>query len=359
VLSSAPAELAREGPVDEAAEFVPLGGPDRWSLAWARLYGPGVVVVAAVSAAWLIGSDSRYYASLGVRFCVFLLAAMGANLLFGYGGYVVAAYGALLGVAAYAFAIAVNAGVPPPLAGAVGIAATVVSCGLLALPALRLSGIYLAVATLSFQFGMSGVFEGWSDVTGGIQGLKIEELRRASLFGLDGDDQWIAAVVAITAVVLLAWTRLVRGSVGRSIVALREAPLATRCVGARPTVWTLVTFVVAGIPLGLAGVLLAADSAFVSAPSFDLNTTLLILLSVIVGGLGRVGGSVIAALVSVVFVESLATSEYSPVYFSGGVLLALLVLPRGVVHLPEQLSSWARTARELVRQRTRTSAPGS
>jgi branched-chain amino acid transport system permease protein len=314
-------------------------------------------VAAVAFALWLIRSDSRYDASLGVRFCVFLLAAMGANLLFGYGGYVVAAYGALLGVAAYAFAIAVNAGVPAPAAGAIGVATTVVASALLALPALRLSGIYLAVATLSFQFGMSGVFEGWAEVTGGIQGLKIEDLSRGAVFGLDGTDQWIGGVVAVTAVVLLSWTRLVRGSVGRSIVALRDAPLAHRCVGGRPTMWTLVTFVVAGVPLGLAGVLLAADSAFVSAPSFDLNTTLLILLSVIVGGLGRVGGSLIAALVSVVFVESLATSEYSPVYFSGGVLLALLVLPRGVVHLPEQLATWVRGAGDLVRRRVRPGVP--
>jgi branched-chain amino acid transport system permease protein len=285
-----------------------------------------------------------YYVFVAAQFCAFVIVSLSLNLLFGYGAQIVVAQAAIVGLGAYSFAIMVRHGVHPVLAAVGAVVFTMLASLVVALPALRLAGLYLGIATLAFQFGLSGVFEAWTEVTGGQQGLSLPQLQASAHGPLSNDQFWFVLSGTCALLLLLATGRLVRGSGGRALAALRQSVYAAQTLGARPVRWRMLVFALSGAMAGLAGVLLAGQIAFVSPASYSTSQTLLFFLAVIVGGLRSVAGSVLGALVAVVLPQILALlgyTDYASLIFALLMIVALITLPDGLVTLPRRIPTLA------------------
>jgi branched-chain amino acid transport system permease protein len=296
-----------------------------------------VIVIGLVFAS-MAGS---YYVFVAAQFCAFVVVTLSLNLLFGYGAQIVIAQGAIVGLGAYSFAILLRHGVPPLVAAVAAVIFTMLASLVVALPALRLEGLYLGIATLAFQFGLGGVFAAWDSVTGGQQGLALPQLQ--GTHGPFSNDQFWFILSGICALLLLlGMGRFVRGSGGRALAALRQSVYAAQTLGAKPVRWRMLVFAISGAMAGLAGVLLVGQIAFVSPASYSTDRTLLFFLAVIVGGVRSVGGSVVGALVAVVLPQVLALlgyTDYQSLIFAALMILALIALPDGLITLPRQLSA--------------------
>ena len=194
-----------------------------------RMAAWGVAVVLAVLLPFFFGSyrvgQFTQALSLGI-------AVLGLNLLVGYSGQISLGHGAFFALGAYASAISIDdLGVPYlltlPLAGIV--------CGmagfLLGLPALRLRGLYLALVTLGLAIATPQIIKRADGLTGGTQGLSVDKVTAPAWSGL-ADDQWLYFVtLAVTAVMFMLAAFLVRGRVGRALVAIRDNEIAARTMG--------------------------------------------------------------------------------------------------------------------------------
>jgi ABC-type branched-subunit amino acid transport system permease subunit len=331
-----PAEVP-EPPLERPPAQAPPTSSDRLSGGTQRLIGGLVFAgLVALALAWA----SSFWLFIGAGYFATVIAAISLNLIFGYDRQIVIAQAAFAGIGAYGFALGVRHGWPPLVAAVVGVLATTVLTSLVALPALRLRGLYLGIATLALQVGFSGVLESWTKVTGGQEGLPIPGIRGGGLGPLDRDQFWFLLSAVVAFGVLLSFARYIRGTGGRALASLRESPHAAEALGARPFLWRLTTFAFSGMLAGIAGVLIAGQAAFVSPGSFSVDATLLYFLVIIIGGVGRVGGPVVGAAVAVGlprWLNNMGWASTEPVVFPALVIIGLILLPGGFVGLPQQL----------------------
>jgi ABC-type branched-subunit amino acid transport system permease subunit len=314
----------------------------RWSSA-------ALTVAAVVAIAILTTVLPGFRLSLGTQLFAYIIICLSANLLFGYADEIVLAQAAIVGFGSYGFAVAVNAGIPLVLAALVAIALSSVGSVLLAFPALRLQGLFLAIITLAFQFAFSGAAEGWRAVTGGLNGIAVNSLFTAPVPGMETERFWFLAAGVLAVLVVLAMRRLVRGPFGRGLAALRDAPEAAAALGMRALHWKLVTFALAGGISGIGAVLLVGRTAYVSPGSYTVQQSMLVTVAIIVGGVASITGSVLAAVIVVGLPELLfalgASAELTPVIIALTIVLCLRFLPRGIVSLPGLVEGRLRRAR--------------
>ena len=317
-----------------------------------RSRAPGIalwlLVAAAVLAAYLfvrlLISDfhSRELAEAGV----FFIAIVGLNLLTGYTGQISLGQGALMAVGGYTTAALVvhehwRDVWTIPLAG---VAAGIVGF-LIGLPALRLSGLHLALATFAFAIAIPSLLKKFSGLTGGSQGLRLLEDAPLQVTGLSGTVTifghsmtqnhflyyliWGLGLLGF----LIAWL-LVRGRVGRTFRAVRDSEVAAASAGIN-LAWTKTfAFALSGVYAGVAGALLAIQVEIVNPLSFTFLLSILILVGAVVGGLGSLGGMILGAL----FVEYLpdlsthvSTAQGVPDFvFGAAIIVVMLLLPTGV-----------------------------
>ena len=317
-----------------------------------RSRAPGIAVWLLVAAVVLLAylfaprliSDfhSRELAGAGV----FFIAIVGLNLLTGYTGQISLGHGALMAVGGYTTAaLAVHEHWRDvwtiPLAG---VAAGIVGF-LIGLPALRLSGLYLALATFAFAIAIPSLLKKFSGLTGGSQGLRLLEDAPLQVTGLSGTVTifghtmtqnhflyyltWGIGLLGF----LIAWL-LVRGRVGRTFRAVRDSEVAAASVGIN-LAWTkTLAFALSGVYAGVAGSLLAIQVEIVNPLSFTFLLSILILVGAVVGGLGLLPGMVLGAL----FVQYLpdlsthvSTAEGAPDFiFGAAIIVVMLLLPTGV-----------------------------
>jgi branched-chain amino acid transport system permease protein len=165
-------------------------------------------------------------------------------------------------------------------------------------PALRLGGLYLALATFALAVATPQLlrYKGFDALTGGSQGLQVA--RPHAPFGLPLDaDQWFYFVCLACAIALFVAARnIIRSRVGRALVALRDHPVAAEAMGVNAALFKTTCFGVSALYAGLAGGLSANLVGFVSPESYTLNFSLALLVGVIVGGLGSIGGMIFGAL---------------------------------------------------------------
>lgn len=258
------------------------------------------------------------------------IALLGLNLLTGYGGQISLGHGALYGIGAYSAAILVEKWGLPYGLGIVGAALICLVFGfLLGLPALRLEGLYLALATFAFAAALPQVlkYRRFDAVTGGVQGITLEKPQAP--FGVDvSPDRWLYFLCVAVAVILFACARnLMQGQTGRAIIAIRDSPIAASSLGIDIAMYKTTTFAMSAMYAGVAGALGALTVQFVSPDSFPLFLSLSLLVGVVVGGLASISGAVFGALF-IQFVPNVAEeiSKAAPWAIYGVVLI-------GVVHL--------------------------
>ena len=174
-------------------------------------------------------------------------------------------------------------------------------------PALRFGGLYLALATFALAVATPQIlsYKGFDAFTGGSQGLTLTKPHAPFGIGLSGD-QWLYLVcLACAAALYWAARNLVRGRIGRALVAIRDQPIAAETMGVNAALYKTTCFGVSALYAGVAGGLSALAVGFVSPESFGLALSLAFLVGIVVGGLGSLGGALFGALF-IEFVPNLA-----------------------------------------------------
>jgi len=303
------------------------GGSGKWRL-------PGLVLLfVLVCALPFMLSNYRVFQSTLVL--VYAIALLGLNILTGYNGQISLGHGAFYAIGAYVAAILMDKfGVPywatVPLAGA----ACLVIGFLFGLPALRLEGLYLALATFALGVSMPQLLkykhlEHW---TGGVQGIVI--IKPDPPFGLPvSQDQWLYFFCLAVALVMfvLAWN-LLRGRVGRALIAIRDQPVAAEAMGVNNAMYKSLAFGVSAMYTGVAGALGAIAVQFVAPDSFNIFLSITFLVGIVIGGLASIPGAIYGAIF-IQFVPNIADqiSKAAPWAIYGVFMIGFMYLmPVGV-----------------------------
>jgi branched-chain amino acid transport system permease protein len=235
--------------------------------------------------------------------CVAVVAALGLNLLVGYTGQISMAHAAFIAIGAYTTAIlSSRVGLPfwVCLLASGGMSAAV-GCAL-GIPCLRLKGLYLAMATMSFGVVVENVLITWDKLTGGVRGIHVAKI---SLFGspLDSDNKIYYFLLIITALVILGIKNLVRTRVGRAFIAIRDRDIAAEVMGVNITAYKVMAFTLSSFVAGIAGGMYGYTMGYIHPEHFTVLLSIQYLAMIIVGGLGTVLGSIFGAVFIVLVPE--------------------------------------------------------
>ena len=266
---------------------------------------------------------------------VYAIALLGLNILTGYNGQISLGHGAFYALGAYCTAILMDKfGVPywatVPVAGAV----CLVAGFLFGLPALRLEGLYLALATFALGVAMPQLlkYKALEQWTGGVQGIVIA--KPDAPFGLPVNaDQWVYLfTLAVTIVMFVLGWNLLRGRVGRALIAIRDHHIAAQAMGVNTALYKSLAFGVSAMYTGVAGALGAIAVQFVAPDSFNIFLSILLLVGIVIGGLASLSGALFGALF-IQFVPNIADeiSKAAPwAIFGVFMIVFVYLMPTGV-----------------------------
>ncbi|MDR6861220.1 branched-chain amino acid ABC transporter permease [Variovorax guangxiensis] len=296
-----------------------------------RFAWSAVVIAALLLSGAVLGSYPAYMIGLAM---VNVIAAIGLNLLVGNSGQISLCHSSFMAIGAYSAALlAAYARLPFWVAIPCG---TVLAAGvgaLLALPARRLGGIYLALATLGFMQIVQIALEEWSSVTGGVRGLKIP---KPELWPGAALTPFAVYGVVVAGCVLAVWTahNLLQSRLGRELNALRLSPHAAQALGISLARIKLTAFTLSAAYAGFAGGLFAQLVGFIDPNEFGMSASIRQLTFIVVGGVGSLAGSVLGAVVLSGLPELLRpVREYNDLAFALVLLAFMLFLPHGLVVL--------------------------
>ena len=293
-------------------------------------FGRRNVLLALLAAAIALpGFANVYQLFIANLIVVYVMLAIGLNILVGYAGQLAFANAAMFGIGAYAtgllqvqlgwsFWLAFPAGAL--LAAVVGLA--------LSLPALRLSGLYLALSTLAFAQATQWVFLHWESVTFGAGGFKTPPLSFAPLPIDKPRGLYYLSLVLMVALFLFA-QNLVASRVGRAFVAVRDGEVAAQSLGIDLVRYKALAFGISGFYAGIAGGLYSAMLNFVAPEGFDLFQMVLQKSMIVVGGLGSVTGSVLGAGLIIMLLEALRAFKGLQEIVFGALLVGFVLGMRG------------------------------
>jgi ABC-type branched-subunit amino acid transport system ATPase component/ABC-type branched-subunit amino acid transport system permease subunit len=303
----------------------------------------GIVFAAALIFTWTANS---YYVFVMATLALTAIVGIGLNILLGLAGQVSFGHVGFYAIGAYTVAILTTAAkmnfwLALPLA----IALSALVGGLLALPALRVRGPYLAMVTIAFGFLVENGAAEWRGLTGGQNG--IMGVPRPQAFGFAFGERGVALLaIALCAILVLGFWRLSRSSWGSAMRAVKDSEVAAESVGLNPVAIKALAFALSAACAGLAGALFAPLSGFVTPSTFAFLQSILFVLVVIVGGAGTVSGPLVGAAIVVLLPELLAgLAEYRLLFFGALMLVVLWLAPEGIVG---EIQRWVRRRRSAI-----------
>jgi branched-chain amino acid transport system permease protein len=229
---------------------------------------------------------------------VFIYGLCGVSLmvLAGYTGLVSLGHAAFLGIGAYAHVyFAQSLGLPWVVAIVLAALVTAASGVLVGLPALRMTGVYLTIATLAFALIIQEVFTHWEAVTGGLKGRPVD---KAVIFGIPFGDSRAFYFLCLAVLIFGLWltANLLRAPTGRAWVAIRDSEIAAQSMGVHLAVYKTIAFAYSAALMGVAGALFAHKVSFLAPDIFTVLLSIQFLLMVVVGGLGSLHGAIFGAV---------------------------------------------------------------
>jgi branched-chain amino acid transport system permease protein len=324
-----------------------------------KAVGPALFVAGGVIVALLPRFMGEFRLLQFTLVAIYVIALLGLNILTGYSGQISLCHGAFVGIGAYVTAL-LSLGRPglelymldPPSWMPIGdgmrpiftipIAALITGViGLLVgIPALRLGGISLALATLAIAVSFPILMKRFDEVTGGGGGINLN--LPETPFGWDiSTRHWLYYEAWVTAGILfvVAWL-LVRGRIGRAWRAIRDGEVAATSSGVNPALYKTFAFGVSAAYAGAAGALFAIEIAYINPDTFLVALSILLLASAVIGGLGSLAGAIFGALLYEflpIYAQEppLGSFEFAdqapPVVFGVFLIVIMLLLPGGVV----------------------------
>lgn len=267
---------------------------------------------------------------------IYAMVALGLNVLIGMGGQISIGHAGFWALGAYASALSVvKLGLPFLVGVAVGGAVAAVFGALVALPALRVQGHYLAIATLGFALFVQQVLFEWEWLTGGRQGLFVP---RPSLFGVELADDFSYYYVLLALFLLLAWVtgNFARSHTGRSLMALRMSSIAAECCGIPRPKHIIIAFAISAFFTGVSGALYGHLLGHLSTETFSLAASLSFLTMAVIGGLHSRAGALLGGAYLALAPEVLREFKDAQMVIYGVTLVLFMqFLPGGLVSLAE------------------------
>ena len=297
----------------------------------------------AVLAAIPIITGGTYYSYLGIIVFIYGIVAIGLNILTGYAGQFSLGHAAFMAMGAYTTALLTKALAPVPVFALTGLHIWLgVFCGtvvaalsgiVLAVPALRVRGPYLAMVTIAFGWVVWKILQEWVSVTGGDLGLS--SVPKPQIYTLRLDTFGFYYVVL--ALFLLAFglqRRLINSRFGMRVRAVKHSEIALASVGIDVYRLKIVVFVISAAFAGFGGTLFAHQQNYINPDNFQFFSSVFFLLAVLFGGAGTMQGPVIGAGALILLPEMLHDfDKYRLIVYGCMILLTLYYLPNGVMGL--------------------------
>ena len=309
----------------------------RGALGWTALLGfLGVLALLPYLA-------PRYFLFTASLIAAHVVIAVGLNLLVGYTGQISLGHAGFVSIGAYTAGIlAARLGVPWPMAL---LGAGMVAAGfgfLVGVPALRLTGPYLTIATLGFGIAVNQVLTNWEGLSGGRAGLFPPKLAIAGTRLRDAHIYYLMAALAA----LLVWgaVNLVRSHIGRAFVAIRDSDIAAEVMGVNLTIYKTLAFAVSAFYAGIGGAMLAYLLGFLEPQLFTLFESIYYFSMIVVGGLGTIPGSILGAALLTLLPQQLAgLKQYLPIVYGATIILVMAVEPLGLYGRWLRIKRWFKT----------------
>lgn len=282
------------------------------------------------------------WANMGVRASIWVLAALSLVVLAGWVGQVSLAQGALMGIGAFSAAQFTNhLNIQFPFHALVaGGAAALVATGI-GLAALRIRGLYLAIATLAFQWMLEASFLEWHPFSGGFNGIGIRPLKIGP-YDFSNDRLFFYLAWAMTALVILLVANLRDSRTGRAWFAIRGSEIAARSVGIDVTRYKLVGFAVSGFIVGIAGSINLNFIGTATPLDYNFTKSITYLAIAVVGGIGTIAGAIAGAVVFIFF-DQMVFSSISwmrgkiDIVAAGLLMITLVRNPGGIVTIGDDV----------------------
>jgi len=263
----------------------------------------------------------------------YAIVVLGLNLFIGFAGQISLGHAAFFGLGAYGSAILTTGyGVPPAAAMALTAAGVALTALVIGVPTLRLSGYYLAMATLGFNIVVHNVFVQWDRVTGGPSGLT--GIPPFGVLGVtfQGETQQFYLLWGATMVALMLSLNLVRSGVGRGLAALAEDEISAAAMGVDVQRGKIAVFTVSAVFASVGGSFFAHYMGTITPDTFGIFASIDFVIMVVIGGMGSLWGSLAGAAFVTVLPYLLGPLEDSKEIIHGLIVVAiLLVLPRGLL----------------------------
>jgi branched-chain amino acid transport system permease protein len=261
------------------------------------------------------------------------MAALGLNIVIGYTGLISIGHAAFMAIGAYFSAVMVSFFHVPFIFSFLGAGLVAGLFGiLLGIPALRLKGFYLAIATMAFGVVVEQTMHTW-DYVGGSAGFR--RIPDPAIFGftLESDLSKLYLVLFVSFILFVITSNFLKTKTGRALKAIRESEFAARSMGINISKYKIIAFVISAVYAGFAGSLYAHTIGYVSPADFGLTTSINLLAMIVIGGLASMSGGFIGSLIIIAMPFMFSRSQL-PMSIISGVLLVVVVLffPRGIAY---------------------------
>ena len=286
-----------------------------------------------------------YLVSLGTSFLINLILIAGLNVLIGYCGQISLGHAGFYGLGAYAAGIlSAKLGLNPWLGLPVACLVSAIAALVIGIPALRLKGHYLAMATLGFNAILAVLFDQLVSWTGGPNGLLGVKPLAFGSFALSSQARIFPIVWLCAGLVMFALLNLIQSRVGRAIRAIATSQIAAESLGIDAFRYKLIVFVLTAGMAGLAGSLYVESNLYASPESFGFSSSILLVAMVALGGWGRYAGAFLGALIYTGAPELLRTFQDAQLLiFGAGMIAVLLFFPSGLVGAGDSIARlWQR-----------------
>jgi branched-chain amino acid transport system permease protein len=270
-----------------------------------HLFWYGLLMLVLLAAPWLF---AEYWLAQLTFVLIYGIVGLGLMLLAGFTGLFSIGHAAFLGVGAYTEAVLVNHGLPFPIALFFAAALSAVMGVVIGLPALRVKGIYLGIATIATAFIVEEVLARWESVTGGNAGITVQ---KAGMFGFkfDTNTSFYFLCLFLAALSTLAILNLLRSPTGRAFVAIRDSEISAQSMGIHLARYKTLSFSISAALAGIGGALYAHKLTFISPDQFNILQSIDLLLMVVIGGLGSVHGAFLGAIFLITMPQVIALSK--------------------------------------------------
>ena len=265
----------------------------------------GLLLWGLVTAPWWL---QEYWLTQLIFVMIYSIMGLGLMLLAGFTGLFSIGNAAFMGVGAYVAAVLSAHGTPFPLTLALAAGLSALVGAVVGLPALRVKGIFLGIATLSFGFIVEEGLARWESVTGGNAGIHVKAMVLGS-WKVDSAASFYAVCLGVTVLSTLFVLNVLRSSTGRAFVAIRDSEVSAQSMGIHLAYYKTLSFMLSAALAGVGGALYAHKMQFISPEQFGILQSIDLLLMVVIGGLGSIHGAFLGAIFLIVMPQLISMGK--------------------------------------------------